>query len=207
MGDSAPAISTTCSGEAAQGVEVPQFAFFAVHGSFQEKCLAVEHGMAENSPEGRLADVALADVLVAVAAGSEGEFRIVGVDDGDAGEREDRFGAAEGFLESFGGGDVISGGEQVTGIEAVSEPEAGGSGRAVSEFGEFLEAAAQGAALPGRAFEQESEVFQREVFGGFRERGGEGIHGRADGLAAPATGMEDEVVGSDGGGALTFRAE
>src|ERR1039458_3796336 len=131
---------------------------FLVDGSFEDKGFAAEFGMGEDAAEGVRADVALANVGVAIDVGGQRGFTVIGVNHVHAVEAEQRFGAAQRVAEATLCGNIETRGEQMTGVEAVADGETGKFGGAVAHELEFLEAAAQLTAGAGGVFQEDGNL-------------------------------------------------
>ena len=163
--------------------------------------------MVQEAAEAFQADVPKADVLVAVEAGAEGGAGIVGVNEVDVGEAEQLVGAAEGGAEAGRAGDIEAGGEEVAGVEAEADGEFGERAGEIADGPELFKAAAELTAGAGGVFEEDGETGGGEAAGGVAEAEGKGGDALLDGLAAVAAGVDNQVLGADGGGALDLGAE
>jgi AcrR family transcriptional regulator len=120
---------------------------------------------------------------------------------------EQAFGAAHGFAETGGRGDVEAGGQQMAGVQAVADGEMGEAARTFAEGCQLLEAAAEVGAGAGGIFEQHGEAAGMETGGGGAERG-DGIRDAfLHGAASTTAGMEHQILRADSGGALQFPTE
>ena len=163
--------------------------------------------MSEDAAEGLGADVAFADMGVAIHVGAARKLTVVGVKDMDVGYAEDVFGGAKGGTQSGNGNDIEASGEQVTGIEAVTDGEIGELGGEIADGAEFLEFAAQMAAGAGCVFQQDGQLVGRQAVGGVVESEGEGGDAFLHGVAAVTAWVDHQIFSADGDGALQFAAE
>lgn len=99
-------------------------------------------GVVDEASEGGFADFAFAEVIVAVDAGAEGFFAVVAVDDFDFVAPNEAVKFGKGGFVGFWGADVVSGGEDVAGIEA--DGEVFGVSGEFEDFGEVLKFVVEG---------------------------------------------------------------
>ena len=196
-----------CALQALQSVQIATIVAGFGYGCFQNEGLAAQFGVGKDAAEGIQADVTLADVGVTIDTRAEGSFGIVGVNDVDVGEPQHRGSAFESGAETGGRGDIEAGGEQMAGIEAVADGEAGEAARKFTDGLELFEAAADVGAGAGGIFQEQGDATDVQAVDGFAEGQGEGCDAFVDGSAAMVAGMEDEVVGADEGGAFEFAAK
>ena len=155
-----------------------------------------------DSAEGFETDFAFADVLVAVEVAAEFALAVVGVDDVDVLEAEEAVGFGQGFSEAGFGGDVVTGGEGVAGVEAEADGEVCEFGRELAHDVEFFELAAELGSAAGGVFEQQCEFARVEALRGFGDTFDDFVDALFDGLAFVVAGVGDQVFGSDGDGAF-----
>src|SRR5690606_22226296 len=119
--------------------------------SFEAKRKMGEGRMVENGFETFPADFAFSEQFVAVETGTESAFAVVDVDADDFFPRNLRGEFGDEVLDSGFGGNVVTGGEQVAGVEADGEPF--GSAEFANEIRDMLDAGAEIGALSGGDFE------------------------------------------------------
>ena len=146
--------------EGPEGADVAAVVAWAVDGGFEEEGAvgAAEARMIQDAREGLLADVAAADVLVAVEAGGEGGFRIVDVDYADVFEADRGVGFIEGAVEAFGGADFEAGGQEMGCVEADARLGDNAAGaRGLQDLTQMIELRAQASSLPCGVFDQDAD--------------------------------------------------
>ncbi len=193
--------------EAFEGVDIAAGFVVGLDGGFEDKGLVAELGVREDAVEGGFADLAFADVFVAVEMGGECAFGIVGVDDFDEIETESFVGGGDGFFETGGVCNVEAGGEEVAGIEAVADVEVGLASGEIANDAELFKATADLVAAADGVFEEHGEGRGAEPGGSFGEAEGEGGEALFEGLTFEVAGVEDEVIGGYDFGAIEFAAE
>ena len=153
-------------------------------------------GMGHYASETGFADIALANVVVAVDAGAAELFGVVGVDGGQVFRADGGVELVNHSGDAGGSGQVVAGGEAVLGVQA--NPQAGAIHR-LQQLPQFLEAGAD--VLP-----HSGHIFQAEV-----GAGGAVVQHLVDGaddlvkdgiktLPFVAAGMENYAIGVEGGG-------
>ena len=115
---------------------------FVGFGSFDDNGGFFKPGIVDEAAEGGFADLTFAEVVVAVDAGAEGFFAVVAVDDFDFVAPDEAIKFGEGGFVCFWGADVVSGGEDVAGIEA--DGEVFGISGEFEDFGKVLEFVVEG---------------------------------------------------------------
>ncbi len=157
--------------------------------------------------EGGFAQLPLTNIFVAIQVGAEGTFGIIGVDNFDVGEAEDFFGRRERLLQTFGGGDIEAGGEEMAGVKAVAEGEMRFPGSQITDHAELFEPGANLIAGADGVFEEDGNAFRVKALSGLREAEDEGGDTLFEGLAFVISRVKDEVFRSYGGGPVQFSAE
>jgi hypothetical protein len=180
---------------------------FLDHRILEDERQARQLGMRQHAPERGGADVAFADLLVAIGARAERGLRIVGVDQLHVLHAEDAVGVPDGLLESGFGADLEAGGQQMAGVEAVADGQGRHAARQIADRAQLLEARADQAAAAGRAFEQQPEMADCEAIRCFGQAVNEVHDAFLDALPAVGAGVGDQVLGADRGGALELAAE
>jgi len=193
--------------EGFQRVQISPVVVFGFDGGFGDEDLIAKFGVRQEAAEGFQADLALADFGVAVDAGAQRSFGIVGVDNVDVGHAEHLIGAADGVAEARRAGDVEARGEQVAGVKAKADGKAGDFACQAADVPQFFEAAADVASRAGGVFEQHSELRRKEAGSGLAQTIHEGDDTFVYGSAAVTAGVEDQVLSADGGGALQFASK
>jgi len=173
--------------------------------------------MIQDSREGHLADMAAADVPVAVDAGAERRFRVVAMNHTDVFEAESRVGFGERAVEALGRADFEAGGEKMSGVEANAgswKDVARAAG--IEHVAEMPEFGGETSSLPCCVFEEDTQRRGRRRTNGRLEAGatrgaGDGFgdvfdSARDPGIASGA-GMHDEIVGAELKGADNFVAK
>ena len=112
---------------------------------------ALEARLRQEGHAALVAELALADVRVAVAVGAERRLRVVQVQRAEPVEADDGVGALERVLQARHRADVVAGREQVAGVEAEPEPPLAAAG--LDQRGQLLERAPERAAGAGRVLE------------------------------------------------------
>jgi len=97
----------------------------------------------EDAAESVRADVSFADVGVAVHVRCQGKLTVVGVNYMHVVEPEQRFGAAQGAAKTGWRRDIEARGQQMTGVETVTDLQTGKFAGKVAHGLKFLEPAAQ----------------------------------------------------------------
>src|SRR5207248_7962491 len=120
---------------------------------FEEPRNVAESLVIDERPERDRPDLALADVLVAVDAGSERLHRIVEVEGADGLESEHGVESFESGLEAALVPDVVAGRKGVAGVQAYRNPV--GATAQVADRAQFLESAPQARSLAGGGLEQD----------------------------------------------------
>src|SRR5256885_1288237 len=121
--------------------------------NLQEPGNVAESLVIDELAEGNRTDLALADVLVTVDAGSERFHRIVEVEGVDGSDPQHLVECFEGRRQALLRGDVVAGGEYVAGVQAHRDPL-----RAPAEVAnrtQLFEASSQTRPLAGGGFEQD----------------------------------------------------
>jgi len=178
---------------------------------------SAEQRMIQDSREGRLADMAAADVLVAVDAGTERCSRVVAMNHTDVFEAESSVGFGKGAVEALGRADFEAGGEKMSGVETNA-----GSGSdaaraaSVEHVAEMPKFGGETSSLPCSVFEEDPRRRGRRRTKGRLETGatrsaGDGFgdvfdSARNPGIAGGA-GMHDEIVGTELKGTDNFVAK
>lgn len=163
--------------------------------------------MAEDALKPFHSNIAFADVGMAVELGAEGSFAVVGMDDGNVIEAEGVVGFLDEGFEAGVGGDVVTGGVGVAGVDAVADFEGDVGQGQVADVAEFGEAGAEDIALAGGVLEKNGQVVAGEALAGFGEGLAKAVDGRVGGLVLRGTGVDDEVLGADDEGSFDLAAK
>ncbi len=113
----------------------------------------LEPRLGEKHGQARLADLALAQVGVAVAVAAERDLRVVDMQAAQALETNLGFELVDDLAQGFDGPDLIAGGEQVAAVEARAETLVA-AGK-LDQLGELVEVAAERSRGSGRVLEQQ----------------------------------------------------
>ena len=178
-----------------------------VDGGFGDESSVGEAGIVEETAEGREAEGALADVLMAIEMGTAGGLRVVHVPDADIGEPDRAINEGESGFVAVVRDEVVAGDVAMASIEAGADGDHGAE--AVEELGDLLEAAAEGELGAGSVFDEDAEVtgVERDAMEGAGDAFGGAGEADFAGEAFPGAGMEDEVFGAEGQGAFDFAAK
>ena len=165
-------------------------------GDFQEEGDVLEGRVAHYGGKTRLADVALADVVVAVNAGAAKLFGVVGVHRCQVFRADGLVKLGNHRLHPVRRGQVITGGETVLGVQADAEA---GVIHSLENAAQFLELGSQVLAHSGHVLQAQVGAFGRVV-----QHSLDGVHRLVEHLlvALPlvAAGVEDNAVSPDVGG-------
>lgn len=153
----------------------------------------------EQAGEGVEADLALADMRVAVAAGGEGADGVVEVQGADGGEADALFDLGKEIFVAAAVVDRIAGGEGVAGVEA--DADAARRGEPATDARQMLEPMAEAGALAGGVLEQHTDADPRQRGEDGRERGGRAIHAGLLAGSQVGAGMDDEGADAQPGAA------
>src|SRR5215218_1155408 len=190
--------------ERAEGFEVAGVVAGLVHGRLKEERGVREARVRGDAAQRLGADVAEAEVPVAVYARVVGGLRVVEVDGEHVLKLDVRVERVERGREAVFVAYVVAGREGVRGVEADAEVEVGAP---PGDLAQVLEAVADALALPGRVLKEDAEGVEFEPF----TRGLQTLGAGADGVrlagAAGAARVEDEVVRAEGEPALDLLAE
>lgn len=159
-------------GQASQGcqVEAVQVASAGreTFGGFEDEGATADAPVGQETAEGGFAQLALADVVVAVEAAVEIGFGIVGVDNAETVQADGFVEQSDGVSVTVVGAEIVAGGEDVAGVEA--DAKAVGRFDSVDDAGEVFEGVAEGVAGAGGGFEQDfssgGDFFEDTVQGG-----------------------------------------
>ena len=160
--------------------------------------------MRQDASEARFADLPFANVFVAIQMRTESAFGIVRVHHFDKVEPEDAVGGLDRFLQTRCLRDVEAGGEEVARVETIRNRQIGFAGGKIADHAQFLETLADLVATADGVFEQHCQARRAESRGRFSEaqrKRGQALFER---LVFVVAGMQDEVVGADGFGAVEF---
>ncbi len=146
-----------------------------------------------------------ADVLVAVDAGGEGFFGVVEVPDFDVFEADDLVELLEDGVGGVGGGDVVTGGEDVAGVDADGDAVIVFDG--LAHFGEVFEGAAEAGTLAGGGFEADGDLSVFLLVEDLVEGGGDAGDAALFAGAAVGAGVDDEVGDAEVVAAFHFVGE
>jgi hypothetical protein len=161
-------------------------------GGFEDHGEVVEAGVGHDALEGVERDLAEADVLVSVGAAVARGFGIVEVPDAELMDVEEGFEFLEGLVEALRGGEVVTGGEEVCGVEA--DGESLGLFDGVDDFLEVFESPAEGGALSGGDFEAGDGFESWEVVVDLVEGLGDALDAQGFSVAEVSAGVSDEVL-------------
>ena len=129
-------------------------------GHLQQEGQVAEGGMGEDVEEALVADVALADVLVAVHAAGQGALGVVGVDGHQPLQPYLAVELLHGRLQPLAGAHVVAGGEHVLGVQADTDTLVPGRPHDAPQLGE---ARAHGVAHAGRVLQHQPGVGGRPL--------------------------------------------
>lgn len=118
------------------------FVHFVGFGSFDDNGGFFKPGVVDEASECGFADFAFTEVIVAVDAGAEGFLAVVAVNNFDFVAPDEAVEFSEGGFVGFWGADIVSGGEDVAGIEA--DGEVFGISGEFEDFGKVLEFVVEG---------------------------------------------------------------
>jgi hypothetical protein len=190
-----------------EGFDVSAIVARLVDGSFGDEGRVGEAEIVEQDAEGFDADSSLPDLLVAVEFRSAGGFGIVAVDYFYIVQADGGIEVLHGSIEALFADDVVAGDVSVAGVDAGCDWN--NTAEAVDDFGDLLEAASERKLGACGVLDQNGKAGLGEVKA---LRGGSDGGGRLQetGFAirsAKGAGVEDEIIGADGEGALDFAAE
>src|ERR1017187_2638921 len=190
-----------------QGFEIAAVVAFDLHGRFGNESLAAQFGIRQKAAKGLGADVALADLGVAIHAGAQRRFGIVGVKDVDMVEIQNALRLAESGAQAGHGGDVETRGEQVAGVQAVPDREIAPAACQIADGSQFLKAAAHRGAAAGGVLQQNRDAAPCESVGRLAQAPGTSGDSLFQCLAFVAAGVDYQKLRSEDGRALQFPAE
>ena len=190
--------------EGFEGVYVGEVVERLVDGGFGEKGGVRGARVIQEAAKRLQADASPANVLVTVETGGALGFGVVAMPDGNVAETDGGIEVVHRLPVSGEADEVVSGDVGVAGVDA------GGDGHERTEEGEqlgnLLEAAAKRILGAGGVLNQDGEAGagEREPLGGLGDGGGGSLQTFGALCSTERAGMEDEISGFEGDGALDF---